>query len=138
MEQVRPWCFGYTRREGAQVPVEKALGLSPCLLLSLSFSPHALLRTHTGSLLAIKESRGRLMRGLKPFSFPSPCKPTPVHPSCVHSPGFDWNLSFTWWKELYLDGKSGSAQMKSASCRGKSPAISAHNHELINPASLHS
>lgn len=64
--------------------------------LTVSFSPHTVSTTP----LAIKERRWRLMRELKPFSFPSPCKPTPVHPSCVHSAGFDWNLSFTWWEEL--------------------------------------
>lgn len=76
---------------------QHALDLSLCLLFSCFFLPTALLSTRP---LAIKERSWRLMRGLKPFSFPSPCKPTPVHPSCVHSPGFDWKLYFTWWKEL--------------------------------------
>lgn len=106
--QARPWCFGYTRKEGAQVPVERAEPLpsqhsTSCWTCPLACSSHhlflptALLRTETGNTrpLAINERRCRLMRGLKLFSFPSPCKPTPVHPSCAHSQGFDWNLSFT-------------------------------------------
>lgn len=57
--QVRPWCFGYPRREGAQVPVDgavpipsipqHALDLSLCFSSPCFFLPTALLRTRLGA-----------------------------------------------------------------------------------------
>lgn len=83
-----------------------ALDLSPYLICSPSLSPTVLLRRKATQLVWEHKSfghKGKEMEAnedLKPPSFLSPCKPTPVYPGCAHSQGFNWNLSLTWVKEL--------------------------------------
>lgn len=83
-----------------------AFGLSPCSICSPSLPPTAPLRrktTQPGWEHKSFSHEGKEMEAnenLKPPSFLSPCKPTPVRPVCAHSQGFDWNLSLTRVKEL--------------------------------------
>ena len=70
------------------------------------FLPTALLRRKATQLgwehmsFGHKGKEMEANEALKPPSFPSPCKPTPVRLGCAHSQGFDWDLSLTRVKEL--------------------------------------